>query len=251
MLSTTVYRKRTHTDKYLHFDSHHPLSHKLAVARTLFSRADTHCTFALDRTQEQLHVTQSLALNGYPHQVISRYCDRRRPTQGPEQDPPAACATIPYVRNVSVAIRRVLTPLNIRTSFKPQTTLRNLLVHAKDPTPQESQAGIVYQICCSDCPATYIGQIGRTLQHQLKEHKYALTSGHVWNSAVAEHAANTGHAIKWDGAEVIHSHPHLKQRCVLEAWHIQKQAHTINREHGQLPRAYHHLTRATNMVTCT
>ena len=100
-------------------------------------------------------------------------------------------------------------------------------------------------------PTTYIGQTGRTLQHRLKEHKYALTSGHVWNSAVAEHAANTRHAIKWDGAEVIDSHPHLKQRCVLEAWHIQKQAHTINREHGQLPQAYHHLVHATNTVTNT
>ena len=88
-------------------------------------------------------------------------------------------------------------------------------------------------------------------EHRLKEHKYALTSGHVWNSAVAEHAANTGHAIKWDGAEVIDSHPHLKQRCVQEAWHIQKQAHTINREHGQLPQAYHHLACAMNTVTHT
>ena len=35
-MSTNVYRKKTHTNKYLSFDSHHPMAHKNAVARTLF-----------------------------------------------------------------------------------------------------------------------------------------------------------------------------------------------------------------------
>ena len=36
--STTVYRKPTHTDKYLDFELHHPANHKAAVVTTLFSR---------------------------------------------------------------------------------------------------------------------------------------------------------------------------------------------------------------------
>ena len=155
-LSTTVYRKRTHTDKYFDFDSHHPLSHKLAVVKTLFLRADTHCTFAPDKIQEQLRVTQSLAFNGYPHQVISRHVDHRHLDHEPEQDLPSTNVTIPYMRNISEPIRRILIPLGKRTCFKPQHTLRNVLVHVKDQTPPESRAGVVYQVSCSDCPATYI-----------------------------------------------------------------------------------------------
>ena len=35
-LATVVYRKPTHTDKYLSFNSHHPRSHKKYVVTTLF-----------------------------------------------------------------------------------------------------------------------------------------------------------------------------------------------------------------------
>ncbi len=38
-LETDVYRKPTHTDKYLSYNSYHPVSHKKSVAKTLLQRA--------------------------------------------------------------------------------------------------------------------------------------------------------------------------------------------------------------------
>ena len=72
------------------------------------------------------------------------------------------------------AVRRVLRPLDIKVAFRPLCTLRHQLVHSKDHVPRDQQAGVVYQIPCSDCLKVYIGQSGRTLKHRLSEHRRAL-----------------------------------------------------------------------------
>ena len=55
-----IYRKATHTDQYLMFDSHHPVQHKLSVVRTLLSRKDEIVTTEEDKLAEDAHVKQAL-----------------------------------------------------------------------------------------------------------------------------------------------------------------------------------------------
>ena len=71
-LSTTVYRKKTHTYQYLDFTSHNPLSHKLAVVNTQQSRAKTHCTFVNDKTTEENHIASALRVTNYPETITSK-----------------------------------------------------------------------------------------------------------------------------------------------------------------------------------
>ena len=159
-VNTAVYRKPTHTDKYLDYESLHPLSHKPSVVSTLHHRVDTHCSTDSARCTEKSHVSQALKVNGYPRK-LSR-CPPVKKTQLVTQEWKST-AVLPYVRGVSESLRRVLVPLGVRVCFSPAITLRRMLSRPKDVVPDVQKSGVVYKILCAGCPASYIGQTGRRL----------------------------------------------------------------------------------------
>ena len=63
-LRTMIYCKPTHTDQYLNWDSNHQLEHKIAVMRTLLTRAETVFSDPSD-PEEVRHVKKALSTNGY------------------------------------------------------------------------------------------------------------------------------------------------------------------------------------------
>jgi len=65
-LNLQIYRKPTHTDQYLNFNSHHPIEHKLSVVRTLFDRSQSLISDSTDRHAEDLHIEKALRDCGYP-----------------------------------------------------------------------------------------------------------------------------------------------------------------------------------------
>ena len=77
-MTISAYRKKTHTDKYLSFESHHPIAHKLSVMNTLFSRAEGICTTEKDLENEKKHLKKVLELNGYPKYVLRKNVTRNR-----------------------------------------------------------------------------------------------------------------------------------------------------------------------------
>ena len=69
-LETGVYRKPTHTDKYLAFDSHHPIFHKKAVTKTLFMRAECLPSSSDSKAFERKYVIDVLKENNYPKDFL-------------------------------------------------------------------------------------------------------------------------------------------------------------------------------------
>ena len=96
--------------------------------------------------------------------------------------------TLPYVRSVSEAVCRILTPLDVKVSFRPHTTLGHPLMRPKDRVAEGGLTGVVYQVPCAGCPATYVGQTNRRLNQWLSEHRWAVESGEAATSAQADHA---------------------------------------------------------------
>ena len=65
-LKTTVYRKPTHRDMYLHWDSYHHLSAKFSVINTLRHRAKTGCSNSQLLKEEENHLNKVLRRCKYP-----------------------------------------------------------------------------------------------------------------------------------------------------------------------------------------
>jgi hypothetical protein len=65
-IQTSIYRKPTHSNRYLNFRSHHSLESKKSVMRTLINRAFTHCTDDIRLKKELDYLRDILTENNYP-----------------------------------------------------------------------------------------------------------------------------------------------------------------------------------------
>ena len=71
-LDNTVYRKPTHTDLYLQWDSNHTLTSKYGVVGTLHHRAQLICSSPELLQQEEKHLHQALTRCKYPEWALNR-----------------------------------------------------------------------------------------------------------------------------------------------------------------------------------
>ena len=76
-LEVSVYRKATHTIKFLSFDSHSPAQSKRAVVKTLMDRAKYLPSSTKQRSNEKQHVIGHLKSNGYPTKFIEKACEEK------------------------------------------------------------------------------------------------------------------------------------------------------------------------------
>jgi hypothetical protein len=75
-LEFDVFRKPTHTNQYIAWDSDQPLQHKGSTILSLTRRARLIPTGHTQQEAELKRVHQALALNGYPPWAIKRYSYR-------------------------------------------------------------------------------------------------------------------------------------------------------------------------------
>ena len=77
-LKTSIYRKPTHTGRYLNYSSNHPVSAKRAVAYALINRMD-HITLEGEQTAEEERIKEDLRANGLPETFFNE--TRRKSTR--------------------------------------------------------------------------------------------------------------------------------------------------------------------------
>lgn len=234
-LSHTVYRKPTHTDRYLRADSHHHPAQLSSVPRSLINRALKLCDPQF--VEEELeHVRDVLEDNGYNWKQCLRWANPRESTRTAvvERSP----AYLPYVRGVTDRIGYLLRRrYSIKTVFRSQTQLRRLLRSPKDRDHLNVPG--VYKIPC-DCGKSYVGETRRNITTRLTEHIRSIKNSDTTRSALAEHAklSNINHYIRFDKASVLAREKFFIPRKIREAIEINRHPN-FNRDQGwTLPSAW-------------
>ncbi|KAI8496644.1 hypothetical protein Bbelb_252990 [Branchiostoma belcheri] len=187
-----VYRKPTHTDQYLAFDSHHPLEHKLAVIKTLFHRADNIVTSDQAKTDEQKH------LRGVSEKL-------RRIFQN--------FNIAPNFKPHSTLRQRLVHPKD-----RPHKgTKANVIYRLKCEEP--------------NCNNTYIGETSRPLKVRYKEHCRPSANGYS-SAIFHHLQHNQGHSFKLESTDILDRETRWWERGVKEAIYERMYNPTLNREGG-------------------
>ena len=229
-VSTRVYRKPTHTDQYLNWDSNHHLEHKRSVVRTLFRRADKIITSEEDKKAEKEHVSKVLAANGYQKWALKVPPPKKRHEPTENKAPSTTKKTpvaLPYVQGMGEKLRRIFQQHGVPAYHKPYNTLKSLLVHPKDKSETHRKCNTVYSVKCDDCDSEYVGESGRTVGIRHKEHTDGKHSSGVW-----DHIQATGHTCSIDNVKVIDRETKYWARKYRETIHIHKRKPAMNRDKG-------------------
>ena len=240
---TTIYKKPTHTNRYLQFDSHHPKHHKFAVAKTLLNRIDTHVTNSDDKATLHKQMQRTLTLNGFPRRFscLALKEKPRRPTNAFK-----SFTCLPYIHGTTDKIQGVLNDVGVKVAMRLFVAIGNSLSSPNDPLNVNEITGIVYQVPCHDCPFVYIGQTKRDLKSRLLEHKRAIKYQRPEKSALCEHSITLDHIIDWNEATILSAEKDYTKRLFAESWLINKSSNVINRNDGNtLPSVYKKLLQST------
>ena len=183
-LKLTVFRKPTHTDQYLNYQSNHHISHKLAVPKTLLNRADTVITDETDMPSEEAHIKKALKKCGYPEWTVKRRkkiseqeLEEKRKSKKEQESESIGRIFIPYIKGTSEKIARELRKHNAQVIYMPTQKLKDVLCSsAKDKVPDMDKADVIYKVDLEceieaiEKEEDYVGETKKATKHRMTEH---------------------------------------------------------------------------------
>ena len=249
--STSVYRKPTHVDQYLHLDSNHHITAEQIVFNTLAHRAKV-VSYSQERLEQKLqHIKTALQACQFPNWALNQwhhgFTDQNQPTnsnntnnnqQDNNLNKRSNIIVVPFIPGTSEKFMKLCKNKGIHVHYKGTNTLRTLPGNPKDKDPKINQSGIIYHYKCPqiNCPSAYIGESDRSLGDRVKEHFKAPSPIHL-------HSTTTGHPIDPEQFNIVHKEVNSHSRTIKEPMFIHVQHPTVNRNLGtyQLPHIWDHL----------
>ena len=200
---------------------------------TLLKKADVLVTKPEDKSREVEHVKRALRTNQYEEWAFE--IPRAKPRDKASSNRARTSIGLVYIHGTSEKLARIFCAHDVGVYHCPINTIRSLLVHPKDKTPDLQKGVVVYQITCPQCQHLYMGEAGRTLATRMKDH----TNHSTQPTAMGAHCREHGHVISKNNVEVLAREEGWFKRKVREAIKIKTLQLTINRDQGfDLPTIY-------------
>ena len=250
---TDWYQKSIASSRMISFLSFHPLQQKRNIVFNLTDRAIglSHVKFH-DKNCKK--ITELLVRNGYPIEFITANIEKRKSKILHIIDSKTNNDSISVnnlIQSICLLFKSnfhiisgMLKKFNIVFIPIVIKDLTSLIKLGKDKTDKLEQMSFVYEISCSDCSATYVGETKRTLKTRINEHKKHRNE----NSVVSLHESEMKHSFDWKSVRILDNEHNYKKRLISEMIHIKSNSHRINRKEDvfNLSNVYFPLIRAFN-----
>lgn len=257
-IETTVFRKPTNNDIYLHWDSFAPHNWKTGTIKTLFQRA-----FMICSTEELLRIEINYLyevftkINGYPYWLIKKIHNETKEMHDAKNkqnsdtnlnnenvieqtDQNKLKLMLPYqgkqgenlIKSVKNVLKNIETPQELQVIYTG--TKLSTQFKIKDRTKKIHQHDLVYKVQCpnKECNATYIGETARRLNERLKDHQGRDNDSHVLKHTIEEKHPE----ITLDDITIlIKNHKTYYKRKILESLYIKRQKPNLNCQNKSIP----------------
>jgi hypothetical protein len=237
-IQTTVYRKPSASNRYLHYTSFQSMNERFSALKTLRNRAEEYCSTNELKNAEFQFLTETFLSNGFPLHTIENvlYNHSSKQISNEDQQNPADYSNsfmVPYYPAANSLVKKLKKKFNISTVFSKTETLGHLLQKkTHQPVEPMKKKGAIYAYPCEEkCSIFYIGQTKRAAFTRIKEEKTACKKAskdkiiqiNGYNDiGYAEHHLKTGHNIQFDKAKVVELSANHHKRMLLEGLFIER-----------------------------
>ena len=184
-MECTVYRNPTHRDRYLDYNSNHPISAKLSLIHALIHRAKQACSTPDFLAKEMHHLHKVLQDNYYPAHFLQQSKSQQKANKKPNTPTgkfiEGARVVIPCIKGLSEQYIHTLANYKVRVFFEGTSTIKSLLMHPKDPIPDAQKTDIIYHWKCpaNNCTAEYIGEAKERVSDCRNQTTSAIRNHHI------------------------------------------------------------------------
>lgn len=221
-LNFSIYRKPTHTQRYITADSNHCFQHKMAAFNSMLYRLVNIPMSKEDYSTELKFIKNTAQINGYSNDLIVPILNKHIRAKKITDITTLMNISSSEVKRIGITyhppcfgkFQKMFKEINKQMIPVTINKLKNNICMSKDRCDNVKKSG-VYMIKCS-CEKCYVGQSSRAIIERWKDHNKHIAKNEYDKSSVAAHILdNLNHELHLDNFKLIKM---VTNKQKLDAW---------------------------------